>query len=125
VRIVDFLFEIKSIFIKIDCVQKMRRKIAELKKGDLPLCKFYETYHSVLRTKCDYTKLAFNKAAFTHLERMKQTAAGYKIVYLTSTQVFSRDSMMVIKKDFKEHRWIDESYSNPQTYRGYINPEIN
>lgn len=78
----------------------MRKKLAELKKGDLPLCKFYEPYHSVLRTKCDYTKLAFNKAAFTQLERIKKTAANYKIVYLTSTQVFSRDRMFVIMKDF-------------------------
>ena len=55
---------------------------------------------------------------------MKQTAANYKIVYLASNQVFSRDSMFVIKKDFKDHRWIDEAYTNPQSYRGYINPEI-
>ena len=55
---------------------------------------------------------------------MKQTAANYKIVYLTTNQVFSRDSMFVIKKDFKDHRWIDESYTDNQMYRGYINPQI-
>jgi len=49
----------------------MRKKLAELRNGELPLCKFYEPYHSVLRTQSDYTKLAFNKAAFTYLERMK------------------------------------------------------
>lgn len=45
----------------------MRKKLAELRKGELPLCKFYEPYHSVLRTQSDYTKLAFNKSAFTYL----------------------------------------------------------
>ena len=58
------------------------------------------------------------------LDRMKQTAANYKIVYMASNQVFSREKMFVIKKDFKDHRWIDEAYKDPQTYRGYINPEI-
>ncbi len=55
---------------------------------------------------------------------MKQTAASYKIAYLTSNQTFSRESLFIIKKDFKDHRWIDESYGNAQTYRGYINPQI-
>lgn len=91
----------------------MRRKLADLRKGDLPLCKFYEPYHSVLRTASDYTKLSFNKSAFTFLDRMKQTAANYKIVYMASNQVFSREKMFVIKKDFKDHRWIDEAYKDP------------
>ncbi len=55
---------------------------------------------------------------------MKQTASNYKIVYLTSNQVYSRDSLFVIKKDFKEHKWIDESYNKVETYKGYINPKI-
>lgn len=49
----------------------MRRKIAELKKGDLPICKFYEPYHSVLKSQSEYTKLSFNKSIFSFLKRMK------------------------------------------------------
>lgn len=85
----------------------MRKKLAELRKGDLPLCKFYEPYHSFLRTQGDYTKLSFNKSVFTYIERMKKTAGSMKLAYMTSNQTFSRDSLFIIKKDFKDHKWID------------------
>jgi len=44
---------------------------------------------------------------------MKKTAAGYKILYMTSNQTYSRDSLFIIKKDFKDHKWIHESYDKP------------
>jgi hypothetical protein len=55
---------------------------------------------------------------------MKKTAASFRLAYLASNQTYSRESLFIIKKDFKDHKWIDESYSNVQTYRGYINPQI-
>ena len=84
----------------------MRRKIVQLKKGDLPVCRFYEPYNQVLKAPSKYTKLGLNNGVYSYIDRMKQTASSYNLLYLTSNQVFSNDSIFVIKKDFKDHVWI-------------------
>ena len=84
----------------------MRKKIVQFKTGDLPLCRFYEPYNSVLRSPTTFTKLSFNKGIFDFLDRMKHTATSYKLLYLTAPQVFSKENMFVINKNFKDHAWM-------------------
>jgi peptide deformylase len=77
-----------------------------------------------LTFKLPSSRIALNRELSRELKQMKDTAAHYRMLYLTANQVENLHRLFIINKHYSTGIPTHDVYKNPLDYQTYINPVI-